>query len=103
MGINAQLTDELGNVESEILDPLDRLNAWLGALPDLQSTTCVQYIDPYGDTVFNRMKMEPFLAEWVAVENLASTLDDKGQCAAIRALAIRCRDSAHLYLKFIGD
>jgi hypothetical protein len=103
MGIDALLTDERGKIEAEVLDPLNRLSKLFIAIPELQSMCRIPYIDPYGDTVFDRLQVGRFLEEWVQVVNLASSADEKVQVTAIRALAIRCRDSAHLYLKFIGD
>ena len=103
MGIDAQLTDERGNILAEILDPLSRVSKLIPAVPDWESTRCIQYIDPYGDTIFNRLQMECFLEEWQMVEGLAADQDDKVQLGAVRALALRCKNAAHMYLKFIGD
>ena len=103
MGIDAQLVDERGKIEAEILDPLDLLNKLMAAIPEWETTHCIQYIDPYGDTVFNRLQMECFLDEWRNVENLAPSPDEKLQLGEIRILGVRCKNSAHLYLKFVGD
>lgn len=57
----------------------------------------LRYIDPYGDTIFNRVQMDDFLADW----NRLCPQDE--QWSLVRDMALRCRDEAHLYLRFIGD
>ncbi len=59
----------------------------------------LHYIDPYGDTVFNRVQMDDFLTDW----NRLRPEGKREQWAMVRDMAVRCRDEAHLYLRFIGD
>lgn len=103
MGIaTIRLEDEEGGVVEEaagdphVLDPL---------LPDVSdlSYQCVRFIDPYGETVFNRLQMEQFLAEWDRLRALATTLDQKRVFQEVRRLAEKCGDEPHLYLRFSGD
>lgn len=103
MGIDVLLIDERGNREAEVFDLLNCLGRLLPAVPNYETTHCLQYVDPYGDTIFNTLQIERFLAEWRLVEELATNPDEKTQLANIKALALRCGDSAHLYLKFLGD
>jgi hypothetical protein len=103
MGIDVLLIDERGNVQSEVFDLRNCLGRLLPAVPNYEGTHCIQHVDPYGDTIFNTMQIERFLVEWRLVEELATHPEEKNQLADIRALALRCRDSAHLYLKFLGD
>ena len=58
------------------------------------------YIDRYGDTYFNRVQMEDFLADW---DKLHPSAEQKDQWKLVRNIAARCRDEVHLYLRFIGD
>jgi hypothetical protein len=58
------------------------------------------YIDPYGDTFFNRVQMKDFLADW---DRLNPSSEQREQWKLVRNMATRCRDEAHLYLRFIGD
>jgi hypothetical protein len=60
-------------------------------------------IDPYGDTVFNRLQIDQFLAEWATVAERARNDEEKAIVIGVAALAERCRAGAHLYLKFIGN
>ncbi len=60
----------------------------------------LQYIDPYGDTYFNRVQMGDFLRDW---DSLLPDVQENAQWTLVRKMAIRCRDEVHLYLRFIGD
>jgi len=61
------------------------------------------YIDPYGDTIFNRLQMQSFLSEWEAIKKEAIAERDKQAWLKVKILAERCRDEVHLYLRFMGD
>ena len=63
----------------------------------------LRFIDLYGDTVFNRLQMNEFLAEWEMLSERASTLEQRELLDEVRALASMCRRQPHLYLKFCGD
>jgi len=47
---------------AEVLDPHNHL-AWLLSLPDDEKTSCLTFIDPYGDTVFNGLQLPILLGE----------------------------------------
>ena len=59
------------------------------------------YVDPYGDTVFNRPQMPDLLADLDALRARPGT-EERG-VARLRRLAEECRDGVHLYVWFIGD
>ena len=72
MGINARIETEHGKCLAELLDPHNPLN-WLLSLAALDSTVCLQFINPYGDTVFNNVQMPVLQSEFSA---LASSLTE---------------------------
>lgn len=61
------------------------------------------HIDPYGDTVFNRLQMVVFLTEWERLIGIAQTSEQRKAWTGVRDLARRCNEEVHLYLRFIGD
>lgn len=63
----------------------------------------LRYIDRWGDTVFNRLQIEPFLTEWARLEAATTDPTDMEILAGIRKLARQCQREPHLYLKFLGD
>jgi hypothetical protein len=103
MSVNVRLETERGECVAELEDPDGALGRVLSALETGESRYW-RFIDPYGDTVFNRLQMEPFLIELDAIErrHLADTVV-RQWLAGLEPLARRCRDEVHLYLKFLGD
>jgi hypothetical protein len=61
------------------------------------------YIDPYGNTVFNQLQMETFLAEWENIRDDAKTQDEVAAWSSVKTFATKCKNDVHLYLRFMGD
>ena len=101
MGISICLLDEHGNVLETIDWPtwLDRL---LPAYED-QSFQCLRFVDPYGDTQFNRVQMPTLLNELDRLSQRANSDAERSHLAEIGRLAERCLSGVHLYLRFYDD
>ena len=98
MGLTVRLQDERGKPVSEADIGIDF------RIPTGDpSFRLLCYIDPYGNTVFNQLQMETFLAEWEKVRREARTEDDTTAWSSVKQLATRCKDEVHLYIRFIGD
>jgi len=94
------LEDERGEVIDQIADTeggVSRLVIRRTVSPLLGS------IDPYGDTVFNRLQVGRLLGEWVEIESLAATDFERQLCGAARRLFERAAREVHLYVRFVGD
>ena len=68
-----------------------------------QSFRLLQYVDPYGNVIFNHLQMPQLLEE---LELLIGGVSDRHSIQLlerVRELAVKCRDSNHLYLRFVGD
>jgi hypothetical protein len=102
MGLGISLQDELGTELDTVIDPKNLLGKLLPEQDD-PAHPMLGSIDFYGDTVFNRMQMGRFLAEWADIAAKAGTLEEKTLVTTVGELARRCQDGVHLYLKFIGD
>jgi hypothetical protein len=103
MGIEVVLQDEMHNDISETIhDPSGVVAA---SLPDLTdgSYSCLRFIDPYGDAVFNSMQATVMIEEWERLRPSFSEHNAEALWAAIRRLIFRCSEEPHTYLKFIGD
>lgn len=98
--IHIALEDEHGETIEQIEGRVHLLGKLLP--DDDQSSQCLNFIDPYGDTVFNGLQMRPFIAEWDQVADKAQTDEEKILVERVRQLAEKCRE-LHLYLKFYGD
>ncbi len=102
MGLGIELQDERSGRIDSIADPKNLLGPLLRARDD-RIFILLSAIDPYGDTILNRIQMERFLSEWTNVASRCKTQEEKELVSKIASLALRCRDEVHLYLKFVGD
>jgi hypothetical protein len=104
MGINVTWIDENQKPIEEITDPamaLSRLatSRWLS----LSGSTCLRFIEPWGDTVFNQTQIPLLLAELRG--ELATDLEPGPlkHLQSVIALVEQSIDQTHTYIKFIGD
>src|SRR5438046_1727778 len=66
-------------------------------------STCLRFIDPYGDTTFNRKQVEALEQELMTLaDDPADELVARQARALLRFIG-RVGDRSHTYLKFIGD
>ena len=62
MGVNLRHEDENGDCLGELRDPGEYL-AWIDRLLREDEKPLLRFIDPYGDTVFNRLQVPRLLTE----------------------------------------
>lgn len=87
--------------DEEVIDPNYALaRIWPVGDPEFP---LLQYIDLYGDTVFNRQQMEQVVKELDILIANASTDEQKEILQRIQALAMRCKKRPHWFLRFVGD
>jgi hypothetical protein len=86
---------EVANVQS--------LRRVMAAAENRSDLVWIETIDPYGDTVFNRMQIPKFLEEWMILSSEASTDIERRTMDDVRALAEFCLEKPHRYLRFCGD
>jgi hypothetical protein len=95
---NVRLEDGDCNLLEEIV------GVWRFINPDsIRTLRILRFLDPYGDTVFNRLQMEPFLKDWEQLEGQASFAGEQSLWAEVKRLGRRCQSEPGLYLRFIGD
>ena len=102
MGLEIVLQTESGARIDSVADPKNYLSKLLPQIGD-ERQPLLGGIDPYGDTVFNRIQMGRFLLEWATVSSTAVTTEERELVSKVEDLALRCRDEVHLYIKFVGD
>jgi hypothetical protein len=102
MGITIRFQNEQGDTIEEFYDIKNILHRLLPTFDD-ESFCCLRFIDWYGDTTFNGLQMDLFLAELDRISIKAVGSEEKTMVENIRRLAQKCQDSVHTYLKFIGD
>jgi len=103
--IDIAIVDENGNVQLQLRDEalvrsFNEIVRQHGHNPDF---CCLRFLDPYGDTTFNRLQVAEVIRE---MDEIASNgVDEEALAAmdAVRKLAGQVKIEPHLYLKFIGD
>jgi hypothetical protein len=89
-------------------DDLGERGDWVmlhGVLPgrEEQEFPWLRCVDPYGNTVFNHLQMEGFLAEWERLQERAHDEAQKQAWIKIKEMAENCKDDRDLYLRFVGN
>ncbi|HEY6304471.1 MAG TPA: hypothetical protein VIX91_20660 [Candidatus Acidoferrum sp.] len=102
MGLTAVWETEDGTSLGRVEDPTNLLHR---LLPDPKDASfqVLRFIDWYGDTVINRLQLEPFLHEWDRIAQGAKTDEERTLISGIRSLAVQGQKEQHTYLKFYGD
>jgi len=100
--IRIALEDERGRVEQEVRGDTHAVDKYL---PDDGETSyhSLRFVDLYGDTVFNRLQMAEFIEEWGRIQVRVETPEERQVFDEVLALARRCQEGPHLYLRFYGD
>jgi hypothetical protein len=99
MAIAITLEDEDGSKRREVLD-IHNVIVRL-ALSDAR-VVMARGIDPYGDTVFNRLQTPAVIGELMMLAEEASPAEEAVLNEVIELLR-HCDDEPHLYVKFYGD
>ncbi|MHB0999933.1 MAG: hypothetical protein ACYC27_11870 [Armatimonadota bacterium] len=103
MGINVVLQDEKCMDISETVFDLNDVVALCLPSPSDNAYCCVRFIDPYGDTIFNRIQAVVILDEWNRLRHSFADHSADVLWSDIRELIIRCTEEPHTYLRFMGD
>lgn len=102
MGLCIALQTEAGKQIELVSDDKNLLDRLIGA-PDGSVFPMLASIDRYGDTVFNRLQTDRFLAEWKTLFSSANNPEETDLLNAVKELAEKSTRNVHLYLVFIGD
>lgn len=83
-------------------DPLE-LHAVFQKSWDDDGIASLRYVDPYGDTIFNRLQAAQLLVELSKLSIPGMTLAQQAALRSLEELAQQCASSPHHYLRFCGD
>jgi len=100
MPIRIRLVRESGDPVRSVTDKdglVDRATA------ELPSARLLRYVDPYGDTYFNKLQMADLLADWQDTHPLIETASDEECWSGVEAIIRECQSRTHLYVRFVGD
>lgn len=102
MGVDLKWEDEHGKQIDEVPDP-QMCISHLVLNTDLTETTCLRFIDPYGNTTFNQLQIPILIEELKSVVQKIQDDRTRNHLQQVIALAEKSRDEIHTYLKFYGD
>lgn len=102
MGVNLRWEDESGKEMGAVLDP-QMIISKIILKKDLQNTTCLRFIDPYGDAVFNQIQIPILISEIRDILQSESDPDISDHLQYVLDLARKSAGKTHTYLRFIGD
>ncbi len=103
MAISIVLQDERGNRIGKIVHDTQGAIALSVPEPTDDSFSCVRFIDPYGDTVFNPLQASAMIEEWDRLKSAFAKHNAEPLWSELRELIVRCSEEPHTYLRFVGD
>lgn len=69
----------------------------------LEDASCLQFIDPYGDTTFNQLQIPRLLEEVEALRPNCQTEAEREDLESIMRFIGKATGQIHTYMKFYGD
>jgi hypothetical protein len=104
MGIEAALTDERGVPSETVFDTHECVGRLVASRwHKLSDTKCLQFIEPWGDAIFNQSQIPHLVSELRAELLDAKEPRMREHIEKLVRLAEQAVDQAHTYIKFIGD
>lgn len=92
MGWTVILEDENNQVLSKLSEELIIENS------DFTGFVLLKYLDPYGDTIFNRLQIDDLIHDLEILSNTSNLNFDE-----LIALTKKCIEMQHTYVVFYGD
>lgn len=100
-----KLVDERGKIIEaknihikEIIELIDRNISEA----ELKKTFCLQFIDPWGDTIFNRVQLGVLIEEFENLFDKCQTIEEKEKLRSIIDFITKA-EKIHTFVRFYGD
>jgi hypothetical protein len=100
MPISIQIEDERGVREGEAWWNVRSTAVLVGEHP---GTCCLRFIDPYGDTIFNRGQIPVLLEELRVLSARESDAELATILVEVARFVERAANQIHTYVRFVGD
>jgi hypothetical protein len=94
MGVDLRWESENGRPIEEILDP-QMCISHLVLKTDLTRTTCLRFIDPYGDTMFNQLQIPILIDELQSILKKVQDNQIRDHLRRVIELAEKSRGEIH--------
>lgn len=103
MGIEVAWVDETHEKIHAIEDPQGCLTLLFTSDLSTLAPTCLRFVDPWGDTIFNQSQIPVLLAELRAVASASTQPELRAHIEQLVGLVQQSTEQMHTYIKFIGD
>ena len=105
MALTIRLEDEQGQQVDVVFDRRGVLYNLISrtAEPGTSRPRLADFIDLYGNTVFNILQMKQLDDELEALGNAIQNPEEELLLSDVRVLVARCQTGHHLYIKIYGD
>ena len=100
MAITVQIEDEQGRREGELWIHPESTRLLVDRGP---GSSCLRFVDSYGDTVFNQLQIAELLNELHALDGQLPEPELRLALRGLIAFVEAARDKVHTYVRFIGD
>ena len=101
MGVDLYWRDERGTDLGQVLDPQMLFSSYVQSSV-WSETSCLRFIDPYGNTVFNPSQI-PVLVRELESGVAAADSGIQQQISKVLHLLKKAKGQTHTYAWFIGD
>ena len=104
MGIDAVWITENGEPKEQVFDSRQHLSRLAASRwHKLADTKCLQFLEPWGDAIFNQSQVPHLLQELRS--ELAEVPDSETRLHVEKVIHLveKAVDQTHTYIKFIGD
>lgn len=105
MALTIALESERGDQRAIVLDERGLLINLIrkAARKDAAHLRLLDYVDPYGNTVFNRLQMPQVSRELDDLLSSAESPEARELLSSVQTLVRQAQEGVHLYLRLIGD
>ena len=103
MGIDLEWTNEDRSTIQFLGDGAGTFTRILLNAGDQSDTCCLQFIDPFGDTIFNQRQLSVLTLELKVLLSELSDTESQEKVKAILKLLGQAEGKTHTYIKFVGD
>jgi hypothetical protein len=103
MGIDAVWKDERGLELGRVDDSNMVLSRFIRTTHELSQTTCLRFLDPFGDACYNQLQLPVLAAELRAATSTDVAAGVRQHLENVLALAERAKNHVHTYFWFVGD
>ena len=104
MTLEIVLEDEFGEREDGFVDAGYLIAAIEPSMSENEDRRrLLDYIDPWGNTMFNRLQLDRLSAELEELEKIKPSEKLTEVIAQLQNLIVKCKATSHHYIKITGD